>query len=520
MKSPVTDHSPAASPFRHSGAKWRAGLSLRARLAVLVGLGVAAVIALLSLLEVRLVERTVETQLVDSARSTALAVANGMGSLDEADVPGWLHDFITADPAVRAITLVEVDNGEPSIFASTSSQERAEAIDLATEASRAGQLRVVQTDALVTAAMRVRNVGRKLGVVVTVSMGAADQVRMQARIPLWFVAPTVLLLTLLVDWLARHLIHQRVAVLVTTMHEVAGGNLTARAPVERADELGLVAARLNEMLERMEHFNIELQQRIQSATGELRDRNVELEESYRRVVVLRDALARAERMAAVGQMAANVAHQIGTPLNLISGYVQMAREGNSDPRTRERLEIVERQIQQVTRVLRSMLDHARQRSPREVVDLGHIIEYACETAQSQLSYAGIKLNLQIGNDLPRIEADATELELVVLNLIKNSMDAMPYGGTLTIGASATENGVRMEVADTGTGIPPEMLARVFEPWVTTKTVGQGTGLGLAIAREVIEAHGGTIAIRNVESGGAVVTIDLPRMNIASRRKEA
>jgi hypothetical protein len=104
MKSPVTDHSPAASPFRHSGAKWRAGLSLRARLAVLVGLGVAAVIALLSLLEVRLVERTVETQLVDSARSTALAVANGMGSLDEADVPGWLHDFITADPAVRAIT--------------------------------------------------------------------------------------------------------------------------------------------------------------------------------------------------------------------------------------------------------------------------------------------------------------------------------------------------------------------------------------------------------------------------------
>jgi two-component system NtrC family sensor kinase len=108
----------------------------------------------------------------------------------------------------------------------------------------------------------------------------------------------------------------------------------------------------------------------------------------------------------------------------------------------------------------------------------------------------------------------------VLNLIKNSMDAMPYGGTLTIGASATENGVRMEVADTGTGIPPEMLARVFEPWVTTKTVGQGTGLGLAIAREVIEAHGGTIAIRNVESGGAVVTIDLPRMNIASRRKEA
>ena len=494
------------------------GLSLRARLALFVALGVAAVIALLSFLQVRLVERTVEQQLIDSARGTAQAVADGMRSIDEVDVPGWLHDFIEAEPAVRAITLVAIDNGDPSIFASTSSQERAEAIDLAKDGGRRVRRRLSQTDALTTAAAPARNVGRTLGVVVTVSMGAADQVRTQARmIALWFAAPTVLLLTLLVDLLARRLIHRRVAVIVSTMRDVAGGDLGARAPVGRLDELGSVAAGLNEMLERMEHFNIELQQRIDSATGELRERNVELEESYRRVLMLRDALTRAERMAAVGQMAANVAHQVGTPLNLISGYVQMVREGNADPRTRERLEIVERQIQQVTGVLRSMLDHARQRSPREVVDLGHIVEYACETAQSQLSFAGIRLNLRLDKDLPRIEADATELELVVLNLIKNSMDAMPYGGTLTITASATENGARMEVADTGSGIPPEMLARVFEPWVTTKTVGQGTGLGLAIAREVIEAHGGTITIRNVETGGAVVTIDLPRIAAAAEQ---
>jgi signal transduction histidine kinase len=269
------------------------------------------------------------------------------------------------------------------------------------------------------------------------------------------------------------------------------------------------------MLERIEHFNVELQHRIDAATGELRERNVELEESYRRVLLLRDALTRAERMAAVGQMAANVAHQIGTPLNLISGYVQMVRESNVDPRTRERLEIVERQIQQVTRALRSMLDHARQRSPRELVDLGNIVEYACETARSQLSYAGIRLNMQLGTRLPKVQGDATELELVVLNLIKNSIDAMPYGGTLTLAVSSTESGIRLEVADTGTGIPPEMLARVFEPWVTTKTVGKGTGLGLAIAREVIEAHGGSIEIRNVDGAGAVVTIELPRASASA-----
>jgi signal transduction histidine kinase len=97
---------------------------------------------------------------------------------------------------------------------------------------------------------------------------------------------------------------------------------------------------------------------------------------------------------------------------------------------------------------------------------------------------------------------------------------MPYGGTLTISAVEIQTGVQVDVADTGSGIPPEMLARVFEPWVTSKTIGQGTGLGLAIAREVIEAHGGTIAIRNVERGGAVVTIHLPRVAAMPLRREA
>jgi signal transduction histidine kinase len=521
MMPSTSDTSGPAKPFRPIVAKWRSGLSLRARLALFVALGVAVVIALLSLVQIHLVERTVEVQLVDSARATAQAVADGMRSVDETDVPGWLHDFIEAEPAVSAISIVALDNADTSIFASTSSQERAEALDLAKQAAASGRMQTVQDDALTTAAMPVRNVARKLAVVVTVSMGTANQVREQARlIALWFAGITVLVLTLLVDQLARRLIHRRVAVIVSTMHDVAEGQLSARAPVGRSDELGSVAAGLNEMLERMEHFNIELQQRVETATTELRDRNVELEESYRRVVMLRDALARAERMAAVGQMAANVAHQVGTPLNLISGYVQMVRESNADPRTRERLEIVERQIQQVTGVLRSMLDHARQKSPRERVDVARVVRYACETAQSQLALAGVELRVRLDENLPLIEADATQLELVVINLIKNSLDAMPYGGILTIAAAENQTGVQIEVADTGSGIPPEMLARVFEPWVTSKTIGQGTGLGLAIAREVIEAHGGTIAIRNVERAGAVVTIHLPRVAALPLRREA
>jgi two-component system NtrC family sensor kinase len=512
--------SAAGQPFRPIGAKWFP-LSLRSRLALFVALGVAGIVALLSVLQVRLIEQTVGTQLVDSARATAQAVKDGLRSLDEPDIPGWLHEFIEAEPAVRAITIVALDNSDAPIFASTSSQERADALDLARQAGATGLTQTARDATFTTIAMPVRNGGKPMAVVVTVSMGAADQVRKQARmVALGFAAPTVLLLTLLVDLLARRLIHRRVAVIVSTMHTVAEGRISARTPVGRPDELGSVAAGLNDMLERMEHFNTELQHRVATATKELRDRNVELEESYRRVVILRDALARAERMAAVGQMAANVAHQVGTPLNLISGYVQMVREGNADPRTRERLEIVERQIQQVTGVLRSMLDHARQRSPRELVDVARVVRYACETAQPQLALAGVELRVTLDDRLPSIEADATQLELVVINLIKNSLDAMPYGGTLAVAVSEIETGVEIEVADTGSGIPAEMLARVFEPWVTSKTVGQGTGLGLAIAREVIEAHGGTIGIRNVDHGGAVVTIHLPRVAAIPLRREA
>jgi signal transduction histidine kinase len=521
MTSPSSDTTAAAGAFRPIGAKWRAVLSLRARLALFVALSVAFVVALLSLLQVRLMERTVEAQLVDSTRATAQAVADGMRSIEESDIPGWLHDFIEAEPAVRAISIVSLDHADTSIFASTSSQERADALDLAKQAGASGKEQIARNAAFTTIAMPVHNVGRKLAVVVTVSMGAADQVRTKARlVALWFAAPTVLILTLVVDLLARRLIHRRLGSIVSTMHSVAGGEISARTPVGRADELGSVAAGLNDMLERIEHFNIELQHRVETATTELRDRNVELEESYKRVVILRDALARAERMAAVGQMAANVAHQVGTPLNLISGYVQMVRESNADPRTRDRLKIVERQIQQVTGVLRSMLDHARQKSPRELVDVARVVRYACETSQSQLALSGVELRVHLDNGLPPIEADATQLELVVINLIKNSLDAMPYGGTLTITASETQAGVQLEVADTGSGIPPEMLARVFEPWVTSKTIGQGTGLGLAIAREVIEAHGGLITIRNVEQGGAVVTIQLPRVPGVPLRREA
>src|SRR4051812_21518423 len=228
MTSHDSDVPAAGPPFRPIGAKWLP-LSLRSRLALFVALGVAGIVALLSMLEVRLIEQTVETQLVDSARATAQAVADGARALDEPDVPGWLHEFIEAEPAVRVITIVALDTPDAPIFASTSSQERADALDLARLAGGTGRTQTASNATFTTIAMPVRNARTRLAVVVTVSMGAADQVRKQARmIAFGFAAPTVLLLTLLVDLLARRLIHRRVAVIVSTMYTVAQGQISAR----------------------------------------------------------------------------------------------------------------------------------------------------------------------------------------------------------------------------------------------------------------------------------------------------
>jgi len=289
----------------------------------------------------------------------------------------------------------------------------------------------------------------------------------------------------------------------------------------RRDELGTIAMGLNEMLDQLERFNLSLQDRVEEATRDLSLRNTQLAASRNQLFAARESLARAERVAALGQVAANVAHQVGTPLNLVSGYIQMIRDDpGTDDRSRSRLQTVNTQIQHVTRVLRTMLDYARQPSGFETVALSGIIERVREIAQARLSGSNIETRISAAEGLPPIKADVTQLEMALLNLVTNALDAMPNGGTLSITATARPGEVRLEVADTGPGIPAEIMERLFDPWVTTKPTGEGTGLGLAIVRDVIRAHGGSVSAHNQAtlstlSAGAVFVIDLPAGNSAS-----
>ena len=481
-------------------------MSLSGRLSLFVALIVIGVVASVAYLETRSFERDIDRELMDAARLGAQSAADNLAarepSLDPRDIRDMLHDLAEADPVLDVISVIEADgSGHLRVFASTSTEERAEVMDVAERTIHTKTATIARTPAIVMAAMPVPRRAR-YAAVATVGLDGLQRARGQAvGVALGFALPTILLVTLLAHLTVRHLVGKPLAAIVRTMDETAAGNLGARTTMMRRDELGTIATRLNGMLDQLERFN--------------RSLHTELAASQNQLLATRESLARAERVAALGQVAANVAHQAGTPLNLVSGYVQMIRDDpRTDERIRARLQTVDTQIQQVTRVLRTMLDYARRPAGFEDASVSEIIERVREIAQPRLSRANIRAQISVAAGLPPIKADITQLEMALLNLVTNALDAMPDGGTLAISAAPSREGIRLEVADTGPGIPPQILGRLFEPWATTKPLGQGTGLGLAIVRDVVRAHGGTIAAHN-SSTGAVFVIDLPAARAAA-----
>jgi len=500
---------------RPTGAKLR-GQSLRLRLLLLVALSTAIVIGIEAFLEISVFERTVERDLLDTARLTAVAVADDYelrsDPVDATALAADLHELVLTAPTLRTLTIVQINDDTPVIVASTSTSERPEALELAVRAVHEATT-TSGNSSQGTAAVAVPLIrdGSHAAAIATVSLAALQQLRTKGRqVTLWFTPAAIVLLTLLVDWLGRRLIHRPIALIRNTMTRAGAGDFTARAERARPDEIGSVADGLNDMLRRLQDFHEALQERVDEATAELRLRNEELVDSYRRVFALREALARAEQLAAVGQMAASVAHQVGTPLNLISGYVQMLQEDASvDPKTARRLQIVQEQIGKVASVVRTLLDRSRRPENRAAIAVSSVLSRVADVARPKLDAAGISLTLDVAGELPPIWADFEELELAMLNLVSNSLDAMPHGGTLTIRARSSANSVLIEVSDTGVGIAKELLPRIFDPWVTTKAEGRGTGLGLSITHDVIERHGGTISVTSEPGHKTQFTIELP-----------
>jgi two-component system, NtrC family, sensor kinase len=248
---------------------------------------------------------------------------------------------------------------------------------------------------------------------------------------------------------------------------------------------------------------------VAQATAELRDLNGTLFEARRE-------MGRLERLAAVGEVAAMVAHEVGTPLTSISGHLQLLAEEEQEPRVKERLGVIEMHIERAIATIQGFLDSARFPAPnRHPIQMNALIQEVLTLASPGIGrQRGIQVVTELSPELPEILADGNQLRQVLLNLVTNALDAMPEGGQVflrTRSAVAAEGAVsvQVEIADTGLGISPEDLRRIFDPFFTTKGMGQGTGLGLAICQRIVKAHKGVIEVQSEKGQGTTFLMTLP-----------
>ncbi len=230
-------------------------------------------------------------------------------------------------------------------------------------------------------------------------------------------------------------------------------------------------------------------------------------------------LVEAERLAAVGELVAGVAHEVNNPLSSISAFAQLLLHDDAlGTEQRESVEVVHAEALRAGQVVKDLLTFARRSAPcREPVDLTAIVERVLRLRGYQLASQRVRTELRLGDGVPPVLGDTRQLQQVVLNLVTNALQAMPDGGVLRVATRTrdrqSDDGtvrvvVELEVADTGAGIPPDARPHIFEPFFTTKAEGQGTGLGLSVSYGIVAAHGGELALADTSAAGTRFVVTL------------
>jgi PAS domain S-box-containing protein len=226
---------------------------------------------------------------------------------------------------------------------------------------------------------------------------------------------------------------------------------------------------------------------------------------------LQERLRKTERIAELGTVASGMAHEIGTPMNVILGRAEYLMERVREEPIRKGLQTIVSQVERITRVMNQLLTFARRKPPeRRALNLQQTIEDNLEIFQERLSRNRVKVETSFTASCPCVLADADQMSQVVINLVMNAIHAMPEGGLLRIGLAAVgDDMVQLTVADTGHGISRDAVKRIFEPFFTTKEFGKGTGLGLTVVKDIIEEHQGSITVESEPGKGTTFTILLP-----------
>lgn len=309
---------------------------------------------------------------------------------------------------------------------------------------------------------------------------------------MWFVG---LLATWLVARWSRHALRRRLRRLREAAEAIGRGELDHRIDLRGHDDFAKLADALDSMAARLETHLIEREE-------------------------LQKNLARAEKLACLGELAATVAHEVNNPLDGLQNALRIIRSRQVDDHQTVRLmSLMQDGLARIERLVQRLVGLACSDPPRmEAVRVDAVLDDVLPFAQPRLGRNGIQLDRQVSSSAPMVCADRTQLGQALTNLMLNAADAMPAGGRLTIVArpGAEPGWVAVEIADTGGGISAEHLPRIFEPFFTTKTCGKGTGLGLAVVARIIEAHAGRITVDSQAGHGTTFCLHLPAASAVDR----
>ena len=232
-----------------------------------------------------------------------------------------------------------------------------------------------------------------------------------------------------------------------------------------------------------------------------------------------EQLRRAEKLSALGQLIAGVAHELNNPLAVVIGYSEiLAGKSDLDKETIDDIHRIHHESQRASRIVRDLLSFARPSEPqKKAVNINRLVASVLETQEARLEAAGIQLDQHLIDVLSTTKADPGQIEQILVNLIGNAIHVLserPKPRVLTIRTEEEGNYIRMIVADNGPGIPSDIIGRIFDPFFTTKPLGKGTGLGLTISNTIIQEHRGKILVENQPTGGAKFTVELPVVQCA------
>jgi two-component system NtrC family sensor kinase len=509
--------------------------------AVLVGLSIVA----MALFESEIIDRA------GAANRQLAFIRSSKFVSDMIDKTGGIHNLLLLQallqevrelrPGIKRLSVFEITPGSSALLLSTDPQAVPHSLDSQERTEIEAGRPVMELDTSsgerawrITAPITIEGkvVGALRGLFSTSEYDELikQQMDVAKAIGIGVVVVTSLTFLLLIRMKIHHPVHR----LLDVMRMVETGDLSGHASISGPSELQEVAAQFNRMLDRIReagiekdrlleevrHFNETLQKRIADATTELQQRNVELVEA-------RLSIERSQRLAVLGELSATVAHELGNPLNALSGHLQMLTHAD-DPANRQRhLAVIRSEVDRMVRIIQELLNQTHVPLNSAPVDLNTTIHEVLALLSPGLSRQHVTFKTDLQGDLPPVSGDSRALHGLLFNLVTNAKQAMLSGGELIIrtlavcgaelpgavmvdkNAETDDTVVRLTIADTGKGIPPEHISRIFEPFFTTRQAEGGTGLGLAICHRVVTDSGGRLAVKSEVGRGTEFTVELP-----------